>query len=123
MPHSHTLPVRTVVCLCALLLAAPLFGADKQRMAREAEAKRLTTLARNLEKQGHLIEARTQYLASEHVLFTSDAERGLQHVAEAADQQVKSLMASAGQAYAAENFAKASELLASADALHPDGPG
>jgi len=123
MRHRLARLARPVVCVCILLLAAPLFGADKQRKARETEAKRLVAAARNLEKQGHLIEARTQYLASEHVLFTPDAERGLQHVAEAADQQVKSLMASAAQAYAAENFAKASQLLASADALHPGSIG
>ena len=103
-----------------LSVAQPVVhAADKQRKAKEAEAKRLTSLGRNLEKQGHLLEAREQYLASEHVLFTQDAEKGLEHVAEAADDQVKSLMASAAQAYAAENFAKAAQLLQSADALHP----
>ena len=115
----------TIAILAAILVAThPLVAADKsQRKVKETEAKRLTTLGRNLEKQGHLLEAREQYLASEQVLFTQDAEKGLEHVAEAADDQVKSLMASAAQAYAAENFTKAAQLLQSADALHPGHVG
>ena len=60
-----------------------------------------------------------QYLASEHVLFTTDAEKGLERIAQAADQQVKTLMTDAAQAYGAENFTKAAELLDTAGALHP----
>ena len=111
---------RAAVLIAMLSVAQPVVhAADKQRKAKEAEAKRLTSVGRTLEKQGHLLEAREQYLASEHVLFTQDAEKGLEHVAETADTQVKSLMASAAQAYAAENFTKAAQLLQSADALHP----
>jgi tetratricopeptide (TPR) repeat protein len=92
---------------------------NKQRKAKETEAKRLISLGRNAEKQGRLLEARDQYLASEHVVFTTDAEKGLERLAEAAGEQVKTLMADAARAYAAENFAKAAQLLESAGALHP----
>jgi hypothetical protein len=71
-------------------------AADKQRKAKETEAKRLISVGKAAEKQGRLLDARAQYLASEHVLFTSDAEKALEHVAEVADEQVKALMTSAG---------------------------
>lgn len=118
--HSH--PLSQVTVLLVLLIAVqPLaLAADKQqKKAKESEAKRLTGLGRNAEKQGHLLEARQHYLASEHVLFTTDAEKGLERVAESAEQQVKQLMADAAQAYAAEHFEKAAQLLESAGALHP----
>jgi tetratricopeptide (TPR) repeat protein len=107
--------------LALLMAIQPLtLAVDKQqRKIKEAEAKRLTALGRTAEKQGHLLDARQQYLASEHVLFTSDAQKGLERVAEAADGQVKALMTDAAQAYAAENFTKAAQLLESAGALHP----
>ena len=110
-----------MILLALLMASSPsTFAADKQpRKVRESEAKRLTGLGRNAEKQGKLLEARLQYLASEQVLFTLDAERGLERIAEAAAKQVKSLMADAEKAYAAENFSKAAQLLESADALHP----
>ena len=111
---------RAAVLIAMLSVAQPVVhAADKQRKAKEAEAKRLISLGKTAEKQGHLLDARAQYLASEHVLFTSDAEKALEHVAEVADEQVKSLMASAAQAYAAENFTKAAQLLESAGELHP----
>ena len=108
------------VLILVLTSAAPISAADKQqRKAKEAEAKRLMTLGKAAEKQGHLIDARTQYLAAEHVVYTEDAEKALQRVAEAADQQVRSLMDRAAQAYAAEQFASAAQLLESAGDLHP----
>src|SRR4030095_12065466 len=113
---------RRATVLCVLLIAAQLSPAaadDQQRKAKESEAKRLITLGRTAEKQGRLIEARRQYLASEHVLFNTDAEEGLARIAEAAREQVKAMMTDAAQAYATENFAKAAQLLESAAALHP----
>ena len=96
---------------------------SSNRKIKETEAKRLTGLGRNAEKQGRLLEARQQYLASEHVLFNTDAEKGLERIAEAAAQQVKTLMADAEKAYTAENFAKAAQLLESASALYPGNLG
>jgi tetratricopeptide (TPR) repeat protein len=111
-----------LVLVFALVVATtPSTGAaDKQqRKAREAEAKRLTNLGRAAEKQGHLVEAREHYLASEHALFNTDAEKGLEHIAEAVGQQVDTLMGDAAQAYAGEHFARAAQLLERAAALHP----
>jgi hypothetical protein len=122
MHHHFRFLSRRVTVLFVLLIAVQpsALAADKQqRKAKESEAKRLTSLGRNAEKQGRLLEARQQYLASEHVLFNTDAEKGLERIAEAAGQQVKTLMVDAAQAYAAENFAKAAQLLESAGALHP----
>src|SRR5688572_12212073 len=113
---------RRATVLCLLLVAAQLspVAADNQpRKAKESEAKRLIALGRTAEKQGRLLEARRQYLASEHVLFSTDAEKGLERIAEAALEQVKTILADAGRAYAAENFAQAAQLLESAGALHP----
>jgi hypothetical protein len=108
------------VLLVLLTSTGSISAADKQqRKAKEAEAKRLMNLGKAAEKQGHLIDARTQYLAAEHVVYTEDAEKALQRVAEAADQQVRSLMDRAAQAYAAEQFASAAQLLESAGDLHP----
>lgn len=119
--HFRFLSGRVTVLFALLIAVQPsALAADKQqRKAKESEAKRLTSLGRNAEKQGRLLEARQQYLASEHVLFNTDAEKGLERIAEAAGQQVQTLMADAAQAYAAENFAKAAQLLESAGALHP----
>jgi len=124
-PHFRLLSRRVAVLFVLLIAAQPsTHAADKnadkqQRKAKETEAKRLTSLGRTAEKQSRLVEARRQYLASEHVLFSTDAEKGLERIAEAAAQQVKTLMADAAQAYAAENFVKAAQLLESASALHP----
>jgi tetratricopeptide (TPR) repeat protein len=119
--RNHLVPRRVAVLFLLLLAVQPsILAADKQqRKARESEAKRLTGLGRTAEKQGRLLEARQQYLASEHVVFTTDAEKGLERIADAAGQQVKSLMGDAAQAYAAENFTKAAQLLETAGALHP----
>src|SRR6185369_14821516 len=83
--HLRSSPRRIAVLVILLIAAQPLtFAADKQQTkAKEAEAKRLTSLGRTAEKQGRLLEAREQYLASEHVLFTTDAEKGLERIAEA----------------------------------------
>jgi hypothetical protein len=72
-----------VAVLILLLSAAQpvVHAADKQRKVKETEAKRLIGLGKTAEKQGHLLDARAQYLASEHVLFTSDAEKALEHLA------------------------------------------
>ncbi|MEO6237954.1 MAG: tetratricopeptide repeat protein, partial [Vicinamibacterales bacterium] len=106
-----------------MAIQALALAADNPRKAKEAEAKRLNSLGRNAEKQGRLLDARQQFLASEHVLFNTDAEKGLERVAEAAEQQVKQLMADAAKAYAAEDFAKAAKLLESAGELHPGNLG
>jgi tetratricopeptide (TPR) repeat protein len=53
------------------------------------------------------------------VLFTTDAEKGLERIAQSADLQVKTLMTDAAQAYGAEDFKKAALLLETAGALHP----
>ena len=122
MRRQFPLLPRRAIVLCVLLIAAQLspVAADNQpRKAKESEAKRLVALGRTAEKQGRLIEARRQYLASEHVLFNTDAEEGLARIAEAARDQVKAMMADAAQAYTTENFAKAAQLLESAAALHP----
>ncbi len=108
--------------LCTLLIAvqlSPVAADNQQRKAKESEAKRLIALGRTAEKQGRLLEARRQYLASEHVLFHTDAEEGLERIALAAREQVKAMMADAAQAYTTENFAKAAQLLESAAALNP----
>ena len=112
---------RRVTVLLALLLAVQTstHAADKQQKAKETEAKRLMGLGKNAEKQGRLLEARQQYLASERVWFNEDAEKALEHVAEFADKEVKKLMNDAAQAYAAENFTRAGQLLETASGLHP----
>ena len=121
--RSHLQSLSRRVSVLALVLIAvqpPTFAADKQqRKAKETEAKRLISLGRTAEKQGRLLDAREQYLASEHVLFTEDAEKGLERIAQAADLQVKTLMTDAAQAYGAENFMKAAQLLETAGSLHP----
>lgn len=122
MRRQFALLSRRATALCVLLIAAqlsPVAADDQQKKAKESEAKRLIALGRTAEKQGRLIEARRQYLASEHVLFNTDAEEGFARIAEAAREQVKAMMVDAAQAYAMENFAKAAQLLEGAAALHP----
>ena len=115
---------RVAVLLALLVVARPTFAADKKdQKAREAEAKRLMNLGRAAEKQDNLLEARRQFLASEDVLFNDDAEQGLERIAKDASKQVKTLMGDAEKAYAAENFAKAAELLERASALYPGNLG
>lgn len=118
--QSACIPLRVAALLVLLIAAQSFLVADKQQTkAKASEAKRLNSLAQKAEKQGRLLEARQQYLASEHVVFNKDAEKGLERIAEAAGQQVKTMVADAAQAYAAENFAKAAQLLESAGQLHP----
>ena len=85
MRHHFPFLPRRVTVLCALLIAvqlSPVAADNQQRKAKESEAKRLIALGRTAEKQGRLLEARRQYLASEHVLFNTDAEEGLERIAE-----------------------------------------
>lgn len=121
--HCHPSRVRRrIAILLVLLIAAQslLAAADKQqKKAKETEAKRLTSLAQKAEEKGRLLEARQQYLESEHVLFNKDSQKGLERIADVAAQQVKTLVADAAQAYGAENFAKAAQLLESAGQLQP----
>ena len=117
--QSHLRQVAVLAVLLIALQPSSLAADKQQRKAKESEAKRLTSLGRTAEKQGRLFDAREQYLASEHVLFTTDAEKGLERIAEAADLQVKALTADAAQAYGAEKFNKAAQLLETAGALHP----
>ena len=78
------------VLVLVLTSACPISAADKeQRKAKETEAKRLISLGKAAEKQGHLLDARTQYLASEHVVFTEDAEKALERVAETAESRCR----------------------------------
>lgn len=122
MRHHVVSLLRRLAVLAVLLIAIQptSFAADKQqRKVRESEAKRLIGLGRTAEKQGRLVDARAQYLASEHVLFTTDAEEGLERIAATARGQVKSLMTDAAQAYGAEDFKKAGQLLETAGTLHP----
>src|SRR5688572_26783050 len=95
--HFQFLPRRATVLVLLLVTIQPTpFAADKQqRQAKETAAKRLTELGRTAEKQGHLLEAKRQYLASEHVLFNSDAEKGLERIAEAAREQAKRMLTDA----------------------------
>lgn len=118
MPHH---PRRIALLIVVLIGLSPSFAVagQQQKKVKEAEAKRLAGLGRTAEKQGRLVEAREQFLASEHVLATEDAEKGLERIAKAADLQVKGLMDDAEKAYGAENFKKAGELLEAAAALHP----
>ena len=68
---------RAAVLFALLSVAQPVVhAADKQRKAKETEAKRLISLGKAAEKQGHLLDARAQYLASEHVLFTQRRRKG-----------------------------------------------
>ena len=121
MRHHERVRVRRIAALLACVLAIPaaVYAADPQLKAKKAEAKRLLNLGRAAEKQGKLLDARAQYLASEHVLYTEDAEKALEHIAEVADGQVKSLMSQASSAYAAEHFDETARLLESARQLHP----
>ena len=67
MRQQSRITCRYVAAVLFLLLtsAGATSAADKQqRKAREAEAKRLMNLGKAAEKQGHLIDARTQYLAA-----------------------------------------------------------
>src|SRR3954453_22651730 len=92
-----------LVLLCiGALEASPRAAGSTAVKAKQAEAKGLTDLGRAAEKKGDLLQARQQFLDSEHVVFSADAEKGLERVAQAADARVTSLMADAAQAYAAE---------------------
>jgi tetratricopeptide (TPR) repeat protein len=121
MRHVSRSTCQRAAVVLVLLTGAQSAGiaADKASKAKESEAKRLLGLGKAAEKQGHLLDARAQYLASEHVLFTNDAEKALEHIAESADQQVKTLMDSAARAYGAEQFAGAAQSLETARQLHP----
>src|SRR5580765_6170394 len=107
MRHLSRATCQRAAVVLVLLTGAQSVGiaSDKASKAKESEAKRLLGLGKAAEKQGHLLDARAQYLASEHVLFTNDAEKALERIAESADQQVKTLMDNAARAYAAEQFA------------------
>ena len=84
MRHQTRPLFRRLAVLFVVLLAAhtSTHAADQQQKAKEAEAKRLNGLGRTAEKQDRLLDARQQYLASEHVLYNEDAEKGLEHIAE-----------------------------------------
>src|SRR4051812_12769549 len=62
------------------LLPAGLVAANKATNGLEAEVRRLVALGQRAEDAGNLPDARTQYLAAEQLLYSHDAEQGLQRV-------------------------------------------
>ncbi len=116
-----TLRVCTGVTL--FLMSACLGEAQNDlRKVNKTEAKRLTKLAQAAEKQGNLLEARSLYLQAEGKAADKTAEEGLKRVNELVNGKVKSMSATAGQAYRLQDFAKTTELLESALQLQPGNP-
>ena len=111
---------RAAIAFVLLNASQPVVhAADKQRKAKETEAKRLISLGRLRRSRAACSTPERSIWPPSTCCSPRDAEKGLERIAEAADEQVKTLMADAAQAYAAENFAKAAQLLESAGALHP----
>ena len=67
------------------------FGTKTDKKIR-AEARRIVAEAQKAEKQGGLVAARQQYVKSEDLLPSKEAESGLERVSKAAREKAKHLI-------------------------------
>lgn len=103
-----------------VLLWAPAFADDQekaQKKALEQQADQLIKEARELEKSGQLIEARSRYAASQAFWETKDATQAIKHIDEAIHNRVKDALRQAHKLYDQGQFKPAAEALESASKL------
>jgi tetratricopeptide (TPR) repeat protein len=101
-----------------LLLSAPAAFADDQEKAQkkalEQQASELIKEAKNLEKSGQLLEARSRYAGSQAFWETKDATQAIKHIDEAIHNRVKDALRQAHKLYDQGQFKSAAEVLENA---------
>src|SRR4029077_10668916 len=83
----------TLTLIFFILLSTPAAFADDQdkaqKKALEQQANELISEAKDLEKSGQLLEARSRYAGSEAFWETKDATEAIKHIDEAIHSRVK----------------------------------
>jgi hypothetical protein len=101
-----------------LLLSAPAVFADDQEKAQkkalEQQANELIKEAKELEKSGQLLEARSRYASSQAFWETKDATQAIKHIDETIHSRVKEALRQAHKLYDQGQFKAAAEALENA---------
>src|SRR5437868_8617194 len=101
-----------------LLLSAPAVFADDQEKAQkkalEQQANELIREAKDLEKSGQLLEARSRYASSQAFWETKDATQAIKHIDEEIHRRVKDALRQAHKLYDQGQFKPAAEALENA---------
>jgi tetratricopeptide (TPR) repeat protein len=104
-----------------LLMSAPAAFADDQEKAQkkalEQQANELIKEAKDLEKSGQLLEARSRYASSQAFWETKDAIQAIKHIDEEIHRRVKDALRQAHKLYDQGQFKPAAEALESASKL------
>src|SRR6185436_7305730 len=100
-----------------LLSALAAFADDQekaQKKALEQQANELIKEAKELEKSGQLLEARSRYAGSQAFWETKDATQAIKHIDEAIHDRVKDALRQAHKLYDKGQFKPAAEALENA---------
>ncbi|HEV8487073.1 MAG TPA: tetratricopeptide repeat protein [Blastocatellia bacterium] len=101
-----------------LLLSAPAAFADDQektqKKALEQQANELIKEAKELEKSGQVLEARSRYAGSQAFWETKDAIQAIKHIDEAIHNRVKDALRQAHKLYDQGQFKPAADVLENA---------
>ena len=111
----------TFTLIFVLLLPVPAVFADDQEKAQkkalEQQANELIKEAKDLEKSGQLLEARSRYAGSQAFWETKDAVQAIKHIDEVIHNRVKDALRQAHKLYDQGQFKPAAEALESASKL------
>lgn len=111
----------SLTLILALLLAVPVAFADDQEKAQkkalEQQADQLIKEAKDLERSGQLLEARSRYAGSQAFWETKDAVQAIKHIDEVIHNRVKDALRQAHKLYDQGQFKSAAEALESASKL------
>ena len=105
----------SLTAIFVLLLSSPLAFADDQEKAQkkalEQQANELIKEAKDLEKSGQLLEARSRYASSQAFWENKDATEAIKHIDEAIHNRVKDALRQAHKLYDQSQFKPAAEAL------------
>jgi tetratricopeptide (TPR) repeat protein len=104
-----------LILMSAILLPVPGVFADDQEKAQkkalEQQAEQLIKEARELEKSGQLLEARSRYAGSQAFWETKDAVQAIKHIDEVIHNRVKDALRQAHKLYDQGQFKPAAEAI------------
>ena len=106
--------MRIKVFLAILLLSSVLAAEDlekTQKKALEAQVKTMTKQAEQLEKSGHLAEARTMYTESQALIEMKDVTEAIKHLDEEIRKRVKDALNDSRKLYESRKFTESAAVL------------
>jgi len=110
--------MRTVRIASVVLLLSAAFADDREKAEKKAleqQAKTFVKEAKDLEKSGKLLEARTRYANSQSFTDSKDASQAIKRIDGEIQKRIKSALQKAHQLYDKGNFKAASAALEEAE--------